>query len=165
MPSIAPTTWGKFHASWKSRAIFYRSSVDEGGRKYSPARASNIASQISLKTLRGLISLWDTQMITIVAILLMQGSAKSQQAFSNWYCFAQICVFLCNIVFYQPKQAIESFTRHPNIRIEEVWSINWSKRQSFLHVWKNFNTSYRFFDWFDGSISQVLHKLDCVKFA
>ena len=41
---------GEIHASWKLRAIFFHSSVDEGGRKYSPARASNIASQVSLIT-------------------------------------------------------------------------------------------------------------------
>ena len=47
LPLIAPSTWGKFHVSWTSQAIFSDSSVDKGRCKYSPARASNIASQVS----------------------------------------------------------------------------------------------------------------------
>ena len=106
--------------SIESHKQFPHSSVDKGVCKYSPARASNIATQVSL-------------------ILWLRVHFPMRYAYDNGCCDspdARKCkvtaslspddialrkfVFLCNTAFYPPKQMIESFRRHPNVPIEDV---------------------------------------------
>ena len=66
--------------------------------------------------------------------LLERGNQKwgYTKPFSTWYCYGEICLFLYNTLFYQPKKMIKSFRRNP---------MKWTKWESLLHAWKKFNTS------------------------